>query len=45
MLRMTIGPTRIAPSVLSRVAIHPPAINDPEFARLCATTLLELCTA
>ncbi len=23
----------------------PLAINDPEFARLCATTLLELCTA
>lgn len=33
MLRMTIGPTRIAPSVLAKVALHPPAINDPEFLK------------
>lgn len=33
MLRMTIGPTRIAPSVLSKVALHPPAINDPDFLK------------
>lgn len=33
MLRMTIGPTRIAPSVLAKVALHPPAINDPDFLK------------
>ncbi len=31
MLRMTIGPTRIASSVLAKTALHPPAINDPDF--------------
>jgi alanine-glyoxylate transaminase/serine-glyoxylate transaminase/serine-pyruvate transaminase len=39
MLRMTIGPTRIAPSVLSRVAVAPPAINDPEFLQVFAGCL------
>lgn len=33
MLRMTIGPTRIAQSVLAKVALHPPAINDPDFLK------------
>jgi alanine-glyoxylate transaminase/serine-glyoxylate transaminase/serine-pyruvate transaminase len=33
MLRMTIGPTRIAPSVLAKTALHPPAINDPDFLK------------
>lgn len=34
MLRMTIGPTRIAQSVLAKAAIHPHAINDPEFLKI-----------
>ncbi|MEZ4298947.1 MAG: aminotransferase class V-fold PLP-dependent enzyme [Polyangiaceae bacterium] len=34
MLRMTIGPTRIANSVLEKTAIHPAAINDPDFLKL-----------
>jgi len=44
MLRMTIGPTRIAPSVLARVAIHPPAINDPEFLQVFAGCLRDTRT-
>lgn len=44
MLRMTIGPTRIAPSVLSRVALHPPAINDPEFLQVFAGCLRDTRT-
>jgi alanine-glyoxylate transaminase/serine-glyoxylate transaminase/serine-pyruvate transaminase len=42
MLRMTIGPTRIAPSVLAKTAIHPLAINDPEFLAVFAEAMRDL---
>lgn len=44
MLRMTIGPTRIAPSVLAKTAIHPLAINDPEFLKVFAECTRDMRT-
>jgi alanine-glyoxylate transaminase/serine-glyoxylate transaminase/serine-pyruvate transaminase len=44
MLRMTIGPTRIAPSVLAKCALHPAAINDPEFLKTFSECARDLRT-
>jgi alanine-glyoxylate transaminase / serine-glyoxylate transaminase / serine-pyruvate transaminase len=44
MLKMTIGPSRIAPSVLEATSIPPPPITDPEFLRIFGQCLTDLNT-
>lgn len=42
MLNMVIGPSRIAPSVLDRMAVPAPAITDPDFLRVFGECLRQL---
>jgi alanine-glyoxylate transaminase / serine-glyoxylate transaminase / serine-pyruvate transaminase len=44
MLTMTIGPSRIAPSVLACMAVPPPAITDPDFLQVFGQCLRDLRT-
>jgi alanine-glyoxylate transaminase/serine-glyoxylate transaminase/serine-pyruvate transaminase len=44
MLQMTIGPSRIAPSVLECMSVPPPAINDPDFLQVLGQCLRDLRT-
>jgi alanine-glyoxylate transaminase / serine-glyoxylate transaminase / serine-pyruvate transaminase len=42
MLNMVIGPSRIAPSVLDRMAVPAPAITDPDFLQVFGECLRQL---
>src|SRR5262245_32286328 len=44
MLNMVIGPSRIASSVLERMAVPPPPITDPHFLRVLGECLRQLRT-
>lgn len=42
MLKMTIGPSRMAASVLTKMAVAPPALTDPDFLNLTGNCLRNL---
>jgi alanine-glyoxylate transaminase / serine-glyoxylate transaminase / serine-pyruvate transaminase len=44
MIKMTIGPSRIAQSVLKQMCVPAPAITDPEFLRIFGKCLSDLRT-